>query len=97
MVEHKRGGDVTKNFIVIIHDVDCHWSRGEEDDGFDQSLNLQQQLFPLRTTEISCMIENCVLDRNTHVIQPLSRFPTENSENLDVGCFRWPNLALRTS
>ena len=63
MVEHKRGGDVTKNLVVVVHNVDCHWPGGEEDDGFDQSLNLQQQLLPLWTTEIICMIENCLLGR----------------------------------
>ena len=97
MVEHEKGGNIAKNLLVIVYNVDRQWSRREEDDGFDQSLNLQQQLLPLRTTEISCMVEICVLDWSTHVIQPLSRLPTKNSENVDVGCFRWLNLALRTS
>ena len=57
MVEHKRGGDVTKNLLIIVHNMDCHGSRGEEDDGFDQSLNLQKQLLPLRTTGIICTPE----------------------------------------
>ena len=57
MVDHKRGGNVTKNLVVIVHNMDCHWSRGEEDNGFDQSLNLQKQLIPLRTTGIIHMLE----------------------------------------
>ena len=35
----------------------------EEKRMIDQSLNLQQQLLPLWTTEIICMIENCLLGR----------------------------------
>ena len=52
MVEHKRGGDVTKDLLVIVHNVERHWSRREEDDGFDQSLNLQEQILSLWKTQI---------------------------------------------
>ena len=57
VVEHKRGGDITKNLLVIVHNVDCHRPGGEEDDGLDQSLNLQKQLLPLRAAEIICMLQ----------------------------------------
>ena len=36
-------------------------------------------------------------NESTHVIQSLTLFPTENSENVDVGWFCWPNLPLKTS
>ena len=42
-----------KDLLVIVHNVDCHWSRREEDDRLDQGFNLQKQHFFLQTKPVT--------------------------------------------